>query len=461
MMQTVNETISNALKPFLPLFNAFLNAGFQLYAVGGCVRDWVLGKTPKDIDFTTDALPDQTKEILSANGWKVLPVGELFGTIATIINKKQYEITTFRIKESYTRGSRHPIVRYGKELALDLERRDLTINAMAADIHGNIHDPFDGLGDIQRQILRVPRSSYHQTLSIFGDDPLRMLRLARFKARLGFAVDPDATQAAADMAGSILTVSHERWFSELDGLIRAPNFIQGIQWLMQTGIWDLIFPEFIALKSSYNEPTSLTNDPMITNKGHSLLEQTFERMLKSPAEGDFRWVSLVSFLGYAASAHPEWANQTTLMIAGEIFLRLKFSSARTEHLLRILRLLPEGLPQYRTARELAIELGQSIRDWNTFQNIRLGTLRDNASEQKRLEAWQNALAPYLDDPACAAVRLPKDLSTTLTQTLGVRGKTLGLCLIQCQDAVLDGFLTESDPTEKFIQWVSDHFETAR
>ena len=114
------------------------------------------------------------------------------------------------------------------------------------------------------------------------------------------------------------------------------------------------------------------------------------------------------------------------MIAGEIFLRLKFSSARTEHLLRILRLLPEGLPQYRTARELAIELGQSIRDWNTFQNIRLGTLRDNASEQKRLEAWQNALAPYLDDPACAAVRLPKDLSTTLTQTLGVRGKTLGL-----------------------------------
>ena len=88
------------------------------------MRDWILGYTPKDIDFTTDAIPEQTKQILADHGYKVIPVGEAFGTIATLINQKNYEITTFRVKESYTRGSRHPIVCYGKELERDLERRE-------------------------------------------------------------------------------------------------------------------------------------------------------------------------------------------------------------------------------------------------------------------------------------------------------------------------------------------------
>ena len=176
--------------------------GHLAYLVGGCVRDWVLGRVPKDIDFTTDALPSETKAILAANQYPVIPVGEVFGTIATNIDKKTYEITTFRVKESYTRGSRHPVVCYGRDLALDLERRDLTINAMAASISGEIVDPFDGLGDLERRVLRVPRSSYERSVDIFSDDPLRILRLARFKARLGFDVDIDAQRAARDMAAS-------------------------------------------------------------------------------------------------------------------------------------------------------------------------------------------------------------------------------------------------------------------
>ncbi len=454
-----SEVIAEALRPFLPLFEAFSKAGFQLYAVGGCVRDWSMHQSPKDIDFTTDALPEQTKQVLAQNGWKVIPVGEVFGTIATIIDRKQYEITTFRVRESYTRGSRHPIVCYGRELSRDLERRDLTINAMAADAEGNVIDPFDGLGDIERRILRVPRSSYEQTLSIFGDDPLRILRLARFKARLAFDVDPDATKAASDMAGSILTVSHERWFSEIDGLLRAKSFEQGIQWLEQTGIWQLILPEFCAFSCIFHSSTSLSDAEMHENS-KNLFSQTMQRIHLAPAQGDFRWAALFSLLGYPASSRSGWASQTTQMLAFEVLQRLKLATARIEHILRMIRLLPPGEPQYRTAREFAIELGDAIHDWNAFQDICLNSLpaEFQPSERERLAHWRNALAPYLENPSSAEVQLPKTISSALGNALGVRGKTLGLCISQCRDAVLDEYLSESDDCEKFVAWVREHFD---
>ena len=453
------SVIADALAPFRELFEAFRTEGYQLYAVGGCVRDWVLGKVPKDVDFTTDALPEQTKDVLAKHGWKVIPVGEVFGTIATLIHKKQYEITTFRVKESYTRGSRHPIVCYGRELAKDLERRDLTINAMAASEDGTIIDPYDGLGDIKRRVLRVPSHSYPQALSIFGDDPLRMLRLARFKARLGFEADPEATRAARDMAGAILTVSHERWFAEIDGLLRAPQFQTGIDWLVETGIWPLILPEFHILSLVNREPVSLSDCKLVACS-ESLWAQSLARVYAAPAQGDLRWVALFSMLGYAFARQTAWADETTAMLAGEMMQRLKFSGAKTAYVINVLRSLPSGAPTKRAAREFAISLGHSIQDWRSFQDVRLAVLneayRDAAAEA--LALWDKALAPYYADPDAAEVVLPKTLSQALSQALGVRGKTLGLCIAQCREAVLDQCLSEADPVEIFVQWVRDHFE---
>ncbi|MBQ9242657.1 MAG: CCA tRNA nucleotidyltransferase [Proteobacteria bacterium] len=456
------SVILEALEPFRELFEAFRAEGYQLYAVGGCVRDWVLGKVPKDVDFTTDALPEQTKAVLSKHGWKVIPVGEVFGTIATLIHRKQYEITTFRVKESYTRGSRHPIVCYGRELSKDLERRDLTINAMAASEDGTIIDPYDGLGDISRRVLRVPSHSYAQALSIFGDDPLRMLRLARFKARLGFEADVDATRAAADMAGAILTVSHERWFAEIDGLLRAPEFISGISWLVETGIWPLIMPEFRILMHVKREPVSLSDGLMreLDGDAESLWGQTLARVGHAPVVGDLRWASLFSMLGYAYSDHASWADETTAMLAGELMLRLKFSSARIEQILKVLKPLPAGVPSGRVAREFAILLGNAIRDWRQFQDVRVAALSEayRSEALESLARWDDALAPYYADPSSAEVVLPKALSQALTEALGVRGKTLGLCIAQCRDAVLDQCLSETDDVEIFVKWVREHFE---
>lgn len=452
------QKIADALVPFSDLFHAFESRGFKLYAVGGCVRDWLMDRPPKDIDFTTDARPEQTKEILAQNGWKVIPVGELFGTIATIIHKKQYEITTFRVRESYTRGSRHPIVCYGKALEADLVRRDLTINAMAADSGGNLIDPFDGRGDIERKILRVPHSSYDQTVSIFSDDPLRMLRLARFMARFDFQADPCATRAATDMAGSILTVSHERWFSELDGLLRSNFCEKGLQWLWKTGILPLIMPEFCALEGCLRRPISLAGGVM-TDDARSCLDRMVDRIKAAPADGDFRWVACFDELGNPASAHADWALQTSQMIAEACMQRLKFASARIDSILKMMSRTPACEPNYRNARKFAISLGGSLRDWMKYQEIRWASLPEafQAQERDRLAQWKRALSPYLDDPASAEVALPKNLSQAISQTLGVRGKTLGLCLAQCREAVLDEYLHETDDCDQFVAWVRDHF----
>lgn len=467
MNHDVQLTIAKALEPFAELFKIFAEAGFQLYAVGGCVRDWILGYTPKDIDFTTDAIPEQTKQILADHGFKVIPVGEAFGTIATLIHQKSYEITTFRVKESYTRGSRHPIVCFGKELERDLERRDLTINAMAADINGQIIDIFGGIDDLQNHILRVPRSSYDKTIEIFGDDPLRILRLARFKARLDFGVDPDATQAAADMADTILTVSHERWFAELDGLLRAPHPRAGLEWLREIQVLELILPELCLVQKANLRPKYLSckkakkrKKNQIVEDAQTLWEQTLERIECAPADGDLRWAALFSLTGFPVYRDDiGLAEAVSQMWAEDGMERLKFSNARIDNILKVMSVLSPEEPNYRTAREMAIFLGSQIADWEQFQEIRLATLHPEflASERERLEHWCSALEPYKAHPETAEIKLPNGLSQKLTEALGVRGKTLGLCLSQCRDAVLDECLSESDDCDRFVDWVRDHY----
>ena len=464
MTGSLQNTIVEALKPYAPLFDAFQNAGFQLYAVGGCVRDWVLGKCPKDIDFTTDAVPEQTKQVLADNGYRVFPIGELFGTIATVIGRKNYEITTFRVKESYTRGSRHPIVCYGRELERDLERRDLTINAMAADQHGHIIDPFDGLGDLEKHILRVPRSSYAQSLEIFGDDPLRMLRLARFKARLQFDAADEATQAAKDMAGAILSVSHERWFSEIDGLLRAPSPKDGISWLMETGVWQLIFPEMVPMPQYCRTAVSLSGQPLLA-EGADLMTQTLD-LLKAaatqnptPDESGILWAALCHHLGTPTAIHGEWTAKVTDMLAHQVMQRLKVSNAHAETVTKLLTLLPNGEPTYRKARELVISLHKHFHMWCSFQRARLSILCPTAqqAEAERLDRWLTAMSEWSHAPETAEIQLPRTLSQALTQNLGVRGKTLGLCITMCREAILDEHIREDAALETFVTWVKDHF----
>jgi poly(A) polymerase len=233
----------------------FARAGHQLALVGGSVRDVFLGQAPSgDLDLTTDAVPERVLEII--RGWAddVWTIGITFGTVGMIKDGRVFEITTYR-SEQYGRESRKPEVAYGTSLTDDLSRRDFTVNAMAARLPGHeLVDPFGGLRDLQERRLRTPGRPEDS----LRDDPLRMLRAARFVAQLGFTVAPDLQAAMTGMAGLVRPpkVSVERITAELTKLMQAPlagGPSRGIALMVDTGVADQVLPEVPALRLERDE----------------------------------------------------------------------------------------------------------------------------------------------------------------------------------------------------------------
>src|SRR5215470_9683131 len=228
----------------------FVRHGHELALVGGPVRDVLLGQRPGDLDLTTDATPDQVLAI--ASGWadRTWEVGIAFGTVGLRKGSTVFEITTYR-SERYERTSRKPDVRYGTSLEEDLGRRDFTVNAMAARLPGyEFTDPFGGFEALGQKVLRTPGPPERS----FGDDPLRILRAARFAARLGFTVADDVRAAMTDQAPRLLEkVSVERITSELTKLMLTPDPALGIDILVQTGVAGEVLPEVSRLRMEADE----------------------------------------------------------------------------------------------------------------------------------------------------------------------------------------------------------------
>jgi poly(A) polymerase len=227
----------------------FVRHGHELALVGGPVRDVLLGQRPGDLDLTTDATPDQVLAI--ASGWadRTWEVGIAFGTVGLRKGNTVFEITTYR-SEQYERTSRRPGVRYGTSLEEDLGRRDFTVNAMAARLPGyEFTDPFGGFEALGEKVLRTPGPPERS----FGDDPLRILRAARFAAKLGFTVADDVRAAMTDQAERLEIVSAERITSELTKLMLTPDPALGIDVLVQTGVADEVLPEVSRLRMEADE----------------------------------------------------------------------------------------------------------------------------------------------------------------------------------------------------------------
>jgi poly(A) polymerase len=227
----------------------FADEGHELHLVGGPVRDAVLRRKVSDLDFTTDARPEATEAILRAHCSTVWTTGADFGTIGGLFRGEQVEVTTFRA-DAYDRVSRNPIVRYGDRLEDDLERRDFTVNAMAVSLPGHVFaDPFGGLADLARQTIRTPASPE----SSFADDPLRMLRAARFAAQLGFDIDPDTLDAMRRMTPELGRITAERIRDEFNKLMLAPDPVVGLRILVDTGLAEQFLPELPALRMEIDE----------------------------------------------------------------------------------------------------------------------------------------------------------------------------------------------------------------
>ncbi|KNB49115.1 CCA tRNA nucleotidyltransferase [Streptomyces caatingaensis] len=227
----------------------FRDAGFTLALVGGSVRDALLGRLGNDLDFTTDARPDDVLKIVRPWADAVWEVGIAFGTVGCRKAGFDLEITTYR-SEAYDRTSRKPEVSYGDSIEEDLVRRDFTVNAMAVALpEKEFIDPHNGLEDLAARILRTPGTPEES----FSDDPLRMMRAARFAAQLDFEVAPEVVTAMTEMAGRLEIVSAERIRDELNKLILSDHPRKGLRLLVDTGLAALVLPELPALRLESDE----------------------------------------------------------------------------------------------------------------------------------------------------------------------------------------------------------------
>jgi poly(A) polymerase len=264
----VPERFLPVLRELAPLADRFVDAGFRLYLVGGTVRDLLLGEDARgaherDLDLTTDARPDDIKHLL--DGWAdaIWTQGERFGTIGAQRRladgaTRTYEITTSRA-EAYTDESRKPHVEFADEIEVDLSRRDFTVNAMALELGGDpveaeLVDPHGGAVDLASGILRTPLAPEVS----FDDDPLRMLRAARFIARNGLVPTEELVAAVRSLAPRLEIVSAERIRDELDKLIVVDHPAAGLWFLIETGLASEFLPELPAMR--------LENDPIHRHK---------------------------------------------------------------------------------------------------------------------------------------------------------------------------------------------------
>jgi poly(A) polymerase len=227
----------------------FAAAGHELHLVGGSVRDALLGHLGDDLDFCTDARPDQTLAVVGGWADAIWETGRDFGTIGVQKHGLRLEITTFRA-EAYDGVTRKPVVEYGDNLLDDLRRRDFTINAMAVSVPEHVFtDPFGGLADLAARTIRTPAEP---ALS-FGDDPLRMLRAARFAAKLQFTVDRQVIAAMTDMAPDLDRITAERIRDEFTKLLCGADPVAGLRLLVDTKLADRFLPELSGLKLEIDE----------------------------------------------------------------------------------------------------------------------------------------------------------------------------------------------------------------
>jgi poly(A) polymerase len=253
LLADVQKRVALELERIAPVIDElgerFEAAGEKLALVGGPVRDAMLGRLQNDLDFTTSAHPDVTERLLKGWADAIWDLGRDFGTIGARKGEWQIEITTYR-SEVYDATSRKPDVEYGDSLVGDLRRRDFTVNSMALTVPGRVlEDPYGGILDLAARVLRTPGTPEES----FSDDPLRMMRAARFSAQLGFEVAPEVVAAMTAMAERITIISAERVRDELVKLILAPSPRRGLALLVETGLASYVLPELPALALERDE----------------------------------------------------------------------------------------------------------------------------------------------------------------------------------------------------------------
>ena len=298
------------------IINTIMAAGFEAYAVGGCVRDSILGRTPDDWDITTSAKPQDIKKLFK----RTIDTGIEHGTVTVMLDKEGFEVTTYRIDGEYE-DSRHPKeVTFTSNLREDLRRRDFTINAMAYNDKVGLVDIFGGISDIEKKTIRCVGDAKER----FTEDALRMMRAVRFSAQLGYSIEEGTKEAIKELAINLKNISAERIQVELVKLVTSDN-PDYLKTAYETGITAVVLPEFdLCMKTSQNNP----------HHKYSVGEHTLWAMKYIESDKVLRLAMLFHDMGKPKAIttdgegihHFHGHNEISSQIAREVLRRLKFDN---------------------------------------------------------------------------------------------------------------------------------------
>ncbi len=303
----------------------------EMWLVGGAVRDSLQGIPSEDYDFATSMLPVAIEDAIQKAGRKPYLMGKRFGTIGVTVEGQMVEITTFRTEE-YQSGNRSPDLRFAATIEADLSHRDFTVNAMAFDRDGSLFDPFGGKEDIDNKLLRTVGKPNER----FKEDPLRILRLSRFAAQLGFGIEERTMDIAKQLSYKLLEVSRERWTMEMDKLLVAEYVTRGLQILAQTDALKHILPE-VGLQVDFNQ-----DSPYHTL---DLWQHTMAVVAGVNASLELRWAALLHDVGKPFVARLNSKGYTNYLrhdivgaeIADKIGWHLRWSNERRETVVSLIR----------------------------------------------------------------------------------------------------------------------------
>ncbi len=432
----------------------FASAGHDLYLVGGSVRDALLARPHDDLDFATGARPEEIKALLADWANSVYTVGETFGTIGAIKDGRAFEITTFRA-EIYRSESRKPEVSFSDRIEDDLARRDFSCNSIALKLpDAEPIDPYGGLTDLAAGRLRTPLDPHIS----FGDDPLRMLRLFRFQATLGFDPAPEAVAAVTEMADRLEIVSAERIRDEFSKLIVAPEPADAIWGLVETGLIDRFLPEMRAL--------AMEQDPVHRHK--DVLAHTVAVVEKAgPDNLRLRLAALLHDIGKPATRQfgPRGVSFHHHEVVGARMARdrlreLRFSKDVVEDVSRLvfLHLRPHTLKMGWTdsaVRRYVRDAGDLLEDLNDLVRCDVTTSNERRARtiQNRIDELEIRIIELAEQEELASLRPPIDGHTVMT-ILGIRpGPAVGEIMeMLLERRIEEGPYSEEEARELVLEY---------
>jgi len=434
---------------------AFAAAGAELYLVGGMVRDLLLERPiPNDLDFATSVPPERTKAILAALPHAGLyDVGEKFGTIGVILPEGEerfdVEITTYR-SEAYEPGSRHPAVAFGERIEDDLSRRDVTVNAIAVDVRtGQIIDPFYGQADLAMGLLRAVGEPDER----FAEDPLRLLRVARFVAQLGFAVEAGTLAAMGRQAQTLETISSERILAELTKLLCGDYADHALDVLLETGLLTVAMPELTPLAgAAYGHPG--------VHREKDLWDHTKRVVMQAPARPPVRWAALLHDAAKPLTRSVDQRGEVHFFghervgadLAGVLLKRLKADKHTQQNVRRLvdLHLRPAGYDAATwtdsAVRRLALEAGGVLHDLLDLAaaDVTSGRAHKQRAAAVRVQGLRDHIARLEAEQALAELQSPLDGNELMAMFDRPPGRWIAEIKDHLRELVIDGDLAPDD-----------------